>query len=110
MLPVLYNNHYQIMQNADEVMIAVEMVHDVRHIRLNQAQHKPATVRLWMGDSIGHWEGDTLVVETTNFRRDQTFRGATQNQKGGRAVHPHFAAANPLPVRGGRPCGVHRAR
>ena len=81
MLPVLYNNHYQIMQNGDEVMIAVEMVHDVRHIRLNDTAHKPAGVRLWMGDSIGHWEGDTLVVETTNFRRDQTFRGATADQR-----------------------------
>ena len=81
MLPVLYNNHYQIMQTPDEVMIEVEMVHDVRHIRLNDRSHKPANVRLWMGDSIGHWEGDTLVVETTNFRRDQTFRGATADQK-----------------------------
>ena len=81
MLPVLYNNHYQIMQTGNEVMIQVEMVHDTRIIRLNDTAHKPANVRLWMGDSIGHWEGDTLVVETTNFRRDQTFRGATQDQK-----------------------------
>jgi hypothetical protein len=81
MLPVLYNNHYQIMQTPDEVMIEVEMVHDVRHIRLDDTAHKPAGVRLWMGDSIGHWEGDTLVVETTNFRPDQTFRGATADQK-----------------------------
>jgi hypothetical protein len=81
MLPVLYNNHYTIMQTGSEVMIAVEMVHDVRHIRLNDKTHRPDSVRVWMGDSIGHWEGDTLVVETTNFRRDQTFRGATMNQK-----------------------------
>jgi hypothetical protein len=81
MLPVLYNNHYQIMQTGNEVMIQVEMVHDTRIIRLNDTAHKPANVRLWMGDSIGHWEGDTLVVETTNFRRDQTFRGATADQK-----------------------------
>ena len=80
MLPVLYNNHYQIMQTGKEVMIQVEMVHDTRIIRLNDV-HKPANVRLWMGDSIGHWDGDTLVVETTNFRRDQTFRGATADQK-----------------------------
>ncbi len=80
MLPVLYNNHYQIIQIADEVMIEVEMVHDTRIIRLNDV-HKPSNVRLWMGDSIGHWDGDTLVVETTNFRPDQTFRGATANQK-----------------------------
>jgi hypothetical protein len=80
MLPVLYNNHYQIIQTADEVMIQVEMVHDIRIIRLNDV-HKPGSWRQWMGDSIGHWEGDTLVVETTNFRPDQTFRGATANQK-----------------------------
>ena len=78
MLPVLYNNHYQIAQNRDEVAIVVEMVHDTRVIRLNDA-HKPAHVRQWMGDSVGRWEGDTLVVETTNFRRDQTFRGASEN-------------------------------
>jgi hypothetical protein len=80
MLPVLYNNHYQILQTPTEVMIQVEMVHDTRIIRLNDV-HKPAHVKLWMGDSIGRWEGDTLVVETTNFRRDQTFRGATENQR-----------------------------
>ena len=80
MLPVLYNNHYQIAQTGTEVMIQVEMVHDTRMIRLG-GQHPPASVRLWMGDSIGRWEGETLVVETTNFRRDQTFRGATENMK-----------------------------
>jgi len=80
MLPVLYNNHYQIAQTGDEVMIQVEMVHDTRIVRLN-SKHQPASVRQWMGDSIGWWEGDTLVVETTNFRRDQTFRGATPDQK-----------------------------
>ena len=77
MLPVLYNNHYQIAQTGNEVMIQVEMVHDTRIVRLG-GQHPPASVRLWMGDSIGRWDGDTLVVETTNFRRDQTFRGASR--------------------------------
>jgi hypothetical protein len=80
MLPVLYNNHHTIIQTPTEVMIEVEMVHDIRIIRLNDV-HRPANVRQWMGDSIGHWEGETLVVETTNFRTDQTFRGATENQK-----------------------------
>ena len=80
MLPVLYNNHYQIVQSANEVMIQVEMVHDTRIIRLDD-HHRPSNMRQWMGDSVGHWDGDTLVVETTNFRPDQTFRGATANQK-----------------------------
>lgn len=80
MIPLLYNNNYQIMQTRDTVMILVEMVHDVRVVRLN-GKHRPATVRTWMGDSIGWWEGDTLVVETTNFRPEQSFRGATHNMK-----------------------------
>ena len=80
MLPLMYNNTYQIVQSKDEVAIDVEMVHDVRHIRLN-AQHLPASMKLWMGDSIGHWEGDTLVVETTNMRPEQGLRGGSPNQK-----------------------------
>jgi hypothetical protein len=71
---VLYNNHYQIQQSKDAVVIVVEMVHDARIVRLN-AQHQPAGVKSWMGDSVGHWEGDTLVVETSNLRREQGFRG-----------------------------------
>jgi hypothetical protein len=80
MLPVMYNNNYQIVQTKDEVVILVEMVHDVRHIRL-AGTHPPANVRLWMGDSVGHWEGETLVVETTNMRPDDTFRGGSPDQK-----------------------------
>jgi hypothetical protein len=80
MLPLMYNNTYQIVQSKDEVAIDVEMVHDVRHVRLN-AQHGPASMKLWMGDSIGHWEGDTLVVETINMRPEQGLRGGSPNQK-----------------------------
>ena len=75
MLPVLYNNTYQIVQTPDSVMILVEMVHDARIVRLN-SEHPPANVKFWMGDSIGRWEGDTLVVDTTNFRDEVAFRGA----------------------------------
>jgi hypothetical protein len=80
MLPLLYNNNYQIVQSKDTVLILVEMVHDARVIRLN-GKHKPASVRQWMGDSVGHWEGDTLVVETVNLRPDQGFSGASENAK-----------------------------
>ena len=80
MLPnYFYNNNYQIVQTPDQVMILVEMVHDVRVIRLNAKEHPPKHIRPWMGDSIGRWEGDTLVVETTNFHPLQVFRGASEN-------------------------------
>ena len=80
MLPVLYNNHYQIQQTKDAVVVLVEMVHDARIIRIGGA-HPPPSVRTWMGDSIGRWEGDTLVVETTNLRREQGLRGPEDNMK-----------------------------
>jgi hypothetical protein len=81
MLPnYFYNNNYQIVQTKDHVMILVEMVHDARVIRIG-GQHAPKHVRPWMGDSIGSWEGDTLVVETTNFHPLQNFRGASENLK-----------------------------
>jgi hypothetical protein len=80
MLPLLYNNNYQIVQTPDAVVIEVEMVHDTRVIRLN-GRHAPANIHQWMGDSIGHWEGDTLVVETVNLRPEQAFRGASGDVK-----------------------------
>ena len=73
-----YNNNIQIVQTKDHVMILMEMVHDARIVRMN-ASHLPSHIRPWMGDSIGHWEGDTLVVETTNFPPQQNFRGASEN-------------------------------
>jgi hypothetical protein len=78
MMPVLYNNNYEIVQTPDAVMILVEMVHDVRVVRMN-ATHAPPEVRSWLGDSIGHWEGDTLVVDTTNFNGKTRFRGSSEN-------------------------------
>jgi hypothetical protein len=78
MLPVLYNNNYQIVQTPGHVMILVEMVHDPRIIRMN-GKHPAAAVRQYLGDSIGHWEGDTLVVDTTNFSDKVRFRGSSQN-------------------------------
>jgi hypothetical protein len=75
MMPVLYNNNYQIVQTKDTIMILVEMVHDVRVIRMDGSPHLPATVTKWLGDSIGHWEGDTLVVDTTNFTTKTHYQG-----------------------------------
>ena len=73
-----YNNLKQIVQTPTAIMIHVEMVHDARIIRMNQP-HVPSTIRKWMGDSVGHWEGDTLVVDTTNFTDKTRFRGSTDN-------------------------------
>jgi hypothetical protein len=72
MLPnYFYNNNYTIVQTADHVMIMTEMVHDVRVVQLGDGPPPPDDVRPWMGDSRGWWEGDTLVVRTTNMRPDQ---------------------------------------
>src|SRR5215471_7972128 len=73
-----YNNLKQVVQTKDSLMILNEMVHDARIIRIG-GQHLPASVRKWLGDSVGHWEGDVLVVDTTNFTTKTQFRGSTEN-------------------------------
>jgi hypothetical protein len=77
-LPVLYNNLHQIVQTPEHVIILNEMVHDARIVRMN-APHPASSIRKWMGDSVGRWDGDTLVVETTNFTDRTRFRGATEH-------------------------------
>ena len=77
MLPILYNNLKQIVQTKDTVMLLNEMVHDARVIRIN-GQHEPSDIRRWLGDSIGRWDGDTLVVDTTNFNDYPALAGATR--------------------------------
>jgi hypothetical protein len=77
-LPVLYNNLHQIVQTPGYVMILNEMDHDARIIRIG-GKHAPENVRNWLGDSVGHWEGDTLVVDTTNFSDKTRFRGSSPN-------------------------------
>jgi hypothetical protein len=65
-------------QTPTQIMILTEMVHDARVVRMN-AEHLPPTIRKWMGDSVGKWEGDTLVVDTTNFTNKTQFRGSGEN-------------------------------
>ena len=77
-LSSLYNNHKRIVQTETHVMILQEMVHDARIIRLD-SEHTPADNRKWLGDSIGYWEGDTLVVETRGFREVSGLPGADEN-------------------------------
>ena len=102
MLSQLYNNNYQFVQGKDTVAIWVEMVHDVRIIRLN-ARHRTDGVRPYMGDSIGHYEGDTLVVETTNFPASTNLNGSSANltmiekftRVGPNRLHYQFEARDP---------------
>jgi hypothetical protein len=77
MLPIAYNNHYQIVQTPGYVMILVEMVHDVRIIPTDGRAH--GQTRRWLGDSVGRWEGDSFVVDTINFKPQVSFRGSSQN-------------------------------
>jgi hypothetical protein len=88
-----YNNNYQIVQTPDAVVIQVEMIHDSRIIRLN-GKHRTDGVRPWMGDSIGHYEGNTLVVETTNIPQGQAFMGSWKNLK----VTERFTRVTPTRV------------
>jgi len=101
MLPGAYNNNYQIVQAPGYVAIVIEMIHDVRIIPTDGRRHLRANIRQWMGDPVGHWEGDTLVVETTNFSdktsdigagmRRATFRGSDEQMR----VIERFTRVNP---------------
>jgi hypothetical protein len=77
MFPGAYNNNVQIFQNRDFVVLLIEMVHDARVIPMDGRPH--GHIPQWKGDSRGHWEGDTLVVDTINFKRDTTLPGSTAN-------------------------------
>lgn len=79
MLPVLYNNNYQFAQSPGHVMVLVEMNHNVRTLRLN-AEPLPGEIKPWFGDSLAHWEGNTLVVETSQFHPQQFLRLAIKHQ------------------------------
>ena len=79
MTPFNYNSNYSIFQTPDYIAISAEMIHDTRIIPLKPRPHLPSNVRLWFGDSVGHWEGDTLVIDTTNFTDKTTFYGSDSN-------------------------------
>ena len=79
MLPPGYNSYIQIVQTPAYVMIMQEMIHDARIIPLDGRPHIAPSVRRWLGDSRGRWEGDTLVVDTTNFTEKTNFRGSREN-------------------------------
>jgi hypothetical protein len=79
MLPMGYNSNLEIVQSPGWVAILSEMIHDTRMIPLDGRPHLPPEIRQWRGDSRGHWEGNTLVVDTTNFTDKTAFRGSTEN-------------------------------
>ncbi|MSV34672.1 MAG: hypothetical protein EXQ47_03625 [Bryobacterales bacterium] len=76
LLPTAYNSNLQIVQGAGYVALEAEMIHDARIIPTDGRPHIPSGVRQWMGDSVGHWEGNTLVIDTTNFTDRIPFEGA----------------------------------
>lgn len=75
-LPTNYNNNWNVLQTPDYVVIFQEMIHDARIIPLDGRPHIDTGIRQWLGDSRGHWEGDTLVIETTNFTDKTNFNGS----------------------------------
>ena len=79
MLPAGYNNTYQILQTPEHVAILIEMIHDARIISLDARPHLAGKIRQWLGDSRGRWEGNTLVVDTTNFTDRTNFRGSGEH-------------------------------
>src|ERR1019366_7478306 len=81
MLPTAYNNNYQIFQSPGYVAIEIEMIHNVRIIPLGNRPHLPSNVRQWLGDSRRRWEGETLVVETTNFNEKTRFQGSSDTMR-----------------------------
>ena len=74
-----YMSYYQIVQSRDTVVFRMETIHDARVIYMDGRPHPGKSIRHWLGDSRGHWEGDTLVVDTTNFSAKSNFRGAHEN-------------------------------
>jgi hypothetical protein len=79
MTPGAYNNHVQISQSAGYVTLLVEMVHDARIVPVDGRPHLPSSIRQYRGDSRGRWDGRTLLIETTNFLRETSFRGSSAN-------------------------------
>jgi hypothetical protein len=81
MMPAIYGNSYQIAQSPGAVTITYEMIHDTRVIPLGSSPHVSPTIRQYLGDARGHWEGNTLVVETTNFNGLVPYRGSSEHLK-----------------------------
>jgi hypothetical protein len=79
--PFTYNNHIQLVQTRDTVVILSEIAHNAKVVPLDGRPHLPPHIRLWDGDSVGRWDGDTLVVETTNFTAKKSYMGSSENMR-----------------------------
>ena len=107
MLPGVYNNNVQFIQFRGYVVIYNEMIHDARIVPMDGRPH--GSVPRWMGDSRGHWEGQTLVVDTINFTDKTIFRGSDRQSPSRRALHPRPRRHDRLPVHSGRSGDVDQA-
>ena len=98
MIPYHYNSNYQIVQTGDADIVQSEMIHEARIIRLDRSSHLPSNLRQWLGESVGHWEGATLVVDTTNLNDAGGFYGDAGGMYGwDRNMHvvEHFSLLDP---------------
>ena len=100
-LPSAYNNYKRVVQTEDHIMILIEMNHDARIVRLND-EHPSPEERKWLGDSVGWWEGDTLVIDSVNFHPRTFLRGSTQELHVTERLDPPTERRHPLPVHDGR--------
>ena len=89
-VPAGYNQNIQLFQTSDYVVIFHEMVHDARIVPLDGREHLPASIRQWMGDSRGYWDGDTLVIESTNFTAKTASFNPSVSQAAGDGTHLHL--------------------
>lgn len=103
LLPGPYNSNLHLIQTPDHVVLLTEMIHEARIVRMDGSPHAPSSVRFWAGDSRGHWEGETLVVDTTNFLEQSNFLGAGPNlhvverltRTGARTITYEFTVEDP---------------
>ena len=116
MLPYSYNSNYQIMQTKDAVVVHAEMIHDARIIHARRPPHLPPAIRRWMGDSIGHWDGDDARRRHDELQRRRRILRRCRRQlrlgpesPPGRAVQPARRRHAALPIRDRRPDRLHEA-
>ena len=109
MLPGPYNNNFQIVQTRDRVVILNEMIHNVRIIPLDGNPHLSGNIRQWSGDSRGHWDGNTLVVDTINFSDEYSFRGSDRQYAFDRTLHACFAGHAAVRIYDERSNGIYQA-